>query len=399
MRILILTGGSRGDVEPFAALARAAVHRGHTVRLGVPDNSGTDLSGIDVESLRIDFAALIPSNDPSPLRAARALRTTIRPAMKRFLAAAVRVALAFHPDLIVYHPKVLSAPLVADALGVPHVLVEMVPSMTPTRAFPAPGVASVSLGPLNPATYAVVRSAAAMFSGEVAAVRTLLPRPSRSRATPPAATLIPISPELLPRPSDWPASVHLTGAWHQEMSGQQLAPAVEQFLDQGPFVYAGFGSMVAGDPAARAAIIIDAARKRELRVLAVEGWGGLRVPDSHHGDDVLAVATVPHGPVLPRATVAIHHGGAGTVHAVAGSGVPSIVVPFLADQPFWGRRLFELGLAPRPIPQKKLTPSRMDGALTASVTCRDEAERIGDRIRSEEGGTKRALLILESLLR
>ena len=44
MRLQLLTAGSRGDVEPFAALARAAQDRGHEVRLGLPDHSDVDVS-------------------------------------------------------------------------------------------------------------------------------------------------------------------------------------------------------------------------------------------------------------------------------------------------------------------------------------------------------------------
>lgn len=66
-----------------------------------------------------------------------------------------------------------------------------------------------------------------------------------------------------------------------------------------------------------------------------------------------------HNHVLPRATAAIHHGGAGTVHAVARAGIPAIVVPFIGDQPFWGNVLHRSGLAPEPIPYRKLTVDRL----------------------------------------
>ncbi|RLP69084.1 glycosyltransferase [Mycetocola manganoxydans] len=395
--MLLLTGGSRGDVEPFAALARAAAAHGHSVRLGVPDNSGADLSGIDAVSLRIDFATLAPQG-LSALSAARAFTESIRPAMKRFLATAVREALTFAPDLIVYHPKVLSAPLVADALGVPHVLVEMVPSVTSTRAFPAPAISRANLGPLNRATYTAVNSAGALFRRELAAARTLLPRPSTPTPTPPSATLLPISPQLLRRPKDWPATVHLTGAWRDEDSHGHDDPALESFIAGGPFLYAGFGSMVGGDPVGRAVAIIESARTIGCRVVAAEGWGGLRVPGSHRTDDVFVAQTVPHGSVLPRATAAIHHGGAGTVHAVARAGIPSIVVPFLADQPFWGQRVHTLGLGPAPIPRKKLTKTRLDAALARMDSFRERAERTGALVRSERG-LEYSIRVLESLVR
>ncbi|MFC6256026.1 glycosyltransferase, partial [Kocuria oceani] len=78
-------------------------------------------------------------------------------------------------------------------------------------------------------------------------------------------------------------------------------------------------------------------------------------------------------------------GGAGTVHTVARSGVPHVVVPFLADQPFWGRQLHRLGLAPAPVPRKRLTTERLTAAIVEALTCAATAERVGEEIRREHG--------------
>ena len=402
---MLLTAGSRGDVEPFAALARFAAGQGHIVRLGIPDNSGADTAGLDVVSLQSDFAQLVQGQGVSPLAAARSFTDRIRPAMRRLLAAAVREALAFEPDVIVYHPKVLSAPFVADALGIPHVVVETVPSLTPTRAFPAPGVVNVNLGPLNRLTYAAAAGAARMFSKEIAAAREILPGRAAGqgggrdagRASSPAASLVPVSPQLLKRPADWPASVHLTGAWWGgDTPAGELDPTVSDFMGAGAFIYAGFGSMSAGDPIARGRAVVGGARRHGLRVVVATGWGGLAVPDELRGDDVLVVDSVPHELVLPRAAIAVHHGGAGTVHAAARAGIPSIVVPFIADQPFWGRRLHQRGLAPKPIPYKRLSSARVASAIEEALGYRRNAELVGERIRAEHGLSV-ALDVIEAL--
>lgn len=397
---MLLTAGSRGDVEPFAALARFAAGRGHSVRLGIPDNSGADTGGIDVVSLQVDFAQLVQGQGVSPLAAARSFTDRIRPGLRRLLVAAARESLAFEPDVIVYHPKVLSAPFVADALGIPHLLVETVPSLTPTRAFPAPGVVNVNLGPLNRLTYVAAAGAARVFRKEIAAAREILPGRTTGRgagrASSPTASLVPASPQLLERPADWPASVHLTGAWWGgETRAGETDAATLDFMGAGAFIYAGFGSMAAGDPLARGRAVVGAARRQGLRVLVATGWGGLAVPDDLRGDDVLVVDTVPHELVLPRAAIAVHHGGAGTVHAAARAGIPSIVVPFIADQPFWGRQLHQRGLAPKPIPYKRLSPSRLAAGIGEALEYRRNAELVGERVRAEQG-LRRALDVIEA---
>lgn len=109
--------------------------------------------------------------------------------------------------------------------------------------------------------------------------------------------------------------------------------------NHGDFVYAGFGSMKSGDAVKRGGMVVAAARRNGLKTLVAEGWGGIEIPAAARGGDVLVRKSVPHDLVLPRAAAAIHHGGAGTVPAVARAGIPSVMVPFIADQPFWGRVL------------------------------------------------------------
>jgi sterol 3beta-glucosyltransferase len=395
VRILLVTAGSRGDVEPFAALAERAVAEGHQVRLVIPRNSGVDTGGLDVVSMPADFTRMIEDQGVSPLAALRTFRTVVRPVMRGVIVGGARAALEYRPDVIVYHPKVLSAPLVADALGVPHVLVEIVPASTPTRAYPAAGTISRGVGPANRLTYRAAGAAAWMFQGDLAEVRAMLGTSTRA-ASAPAATLMPISPAILPRPVDWPGSVLLTGPWVRQERPAELETSVAEFVANGEFIYAGFGSMATGDATARGRAIVGAARARGTRCLIATGLGGIDVPASLLGRDVLVVPSVQHAGVLPHAAAAVHHGGIGTVQAAMAAGTPSVIVPFIADQPFWGYRLRESGLAPRPIRHGALTVPKLVSAL-------DEAERLRPRIidiaaaMSTEDGTRAALNILAAI--
>lgn len=395
MKIMLLTAGTRGDVEPFLALGRAASAKGHQVRTAIPDNSGTDTTGLDTVSLRMDFAQLISDQGVSPLAAAKAFRTVIHPAVGRLLSAAVEHIVAFAPDVVVYHPKVLSAPGAAQRLGIPSVLVETIPSLTATREFPAPFITSASLGPLNRASYRLANVATLMFRHEIAQAMEGLPPGSRL-APARRATMIPVSPELLPRPVDWPVTVHLTGHWTGNPRPAPADPELSNFINGGSFVYAGFGSMKAGDPKARGLAIVEAARSNGLKTLVAGGWGGIEIPPALQDGNVLVRESVNHQLVLPLAAAAIHHGGAGTVHAVARAGVPSVVVPFIADQPFWGHLLHRHRLAPEPIPYRKVTADRLTEALAQTGKYRDKAAQAGDNIRREDG-TAVALDVLETL--
>lgn len=395
MKILLATAGSRGDVEPFVALGERALTRGHEVRLVAPDNSGADTGDLEVASMGVDYSAMIQSQGVSLVAAMRSYRSVVRPLMRAVIVESARAAYAYRPDVIVWHPKILSAPIVADALGIPHARVEIVPAITPTHAFPAAGTVAGSLGPLNRLTYRGADAAQSMFRRDVAEARSVVGAPDRA-ASDPSATLMPISPAILERPGDWPASVHLTGRWTRDVGAAELAPEVAAFVAGGPYLYAGFGSMAAEGAEDRGRAIVQAARARGIRAVIATGLGGIAVPETLRGDDVLVVNSVPHEQVLPGAVAAIHHGGIGTVQAATAAGTVTVIVPFIADQPFWGARLHEAGLAPAPVRRRSLSARTLGAALDAVDGCRPRVTAAAQAMAGEDG-TGAALEVLEGL--
>lgn len=395
---MLLTAGTRGDVEPFAALARHAASRGHEVRLALPDDADAP-EGVDTVALGLDAQRVLSPAGRTPWALAHHVRAEVRPAMRRMLAAAVRQTVAFAPDVVVHHSLILSAPMVADSLGVPRVLVEFAPVATPSERFPAAGgpTATRDLGAYNRFTYAVPRTAARLFDADLARAAAELPSGRRPAGRSPSrATLMAVSPALLARPDDWPERVHQTGAWYEEAPAASPDPAVDDFLGAGPFLVASFGSMATGDASARGRAIVTAARSHGLRVLLVTGWGGLALPAECRGPDVLAVRSAPFDAVLPGATLVVHHGGAGTSHAVARAGVPAVVVPVTADQPFWAAQLHRQGVAAAPIPLRRLSARTLLPAMSDALSRAERAAEVG-RLMRREHGVQRALDVLESL--
>jgi len=396
--MMLLTAGTRGDVEPFAALARHAASRGHEVRLALPDDAVAP-EGVDCVRLGLDVQRVLTPASRTPWAIAHHLRTEVRPAMRRTIVAAVRETVAYAPDVVVHHPLILSAPMVADALGVPRVVVEFAPVATASDRFPAAGgpTATRDLGARNRSTYAVPRAIARLFDGDVARAAAELPGGRRpARRSPSRATLMAASPALLPRPDDWPERVHQTGAWYEEAPTASLDPVVEGFLAAGPVVVASFGSMAKGQASARGRAIVTAARAHGLRVLVLTGWGGLALPEECAGPDVLVVRSAPFDRVLPGAALVVHHGGAGTSHAVARAGVPAVVVPFMADQPFWGALLHRRGVAAAPIPLRRLSVDALVPAMGEALSRRERAAEVGGLMRRDRG-VHQALEVLESL--
>ena len=101
-----------------------------------------------------------------------------------------------------------------------------------------------------------------------------------------------------------------------------------------------------------------------------------------------ALDDVHHAWLFPRVSAVVHHGGSGTTGAGLRAGAPSVLVPHLGDQPFWARRVAELGVGPQPVARRQLTAQRLAEAITRAVTdtgIQERARSFGERIRAEDG--------------
>ena len=122
--------------------------------------------------------------------------------------------------------------------------------------------------------------------------------------------------------------------------------------------------------------------------------GGLRSSDLP--ESVFAVESLPHSWLFPQMAAVVHHGGAGTTAAGLRAGVPSVLIPFMGDQPFWGRRVHDLGTGTKPIPRKQLTADKLAEAIETAVSdevMRERAASLGERIRAENGVSQAVRLI------
>lgn len=203
---------------------------------------------------------------------------------------------------------------------------------------------------------------------------------------------------VVPRPHDWPRNAHVTGYWFLDRLDEWKPSAeLQAFLDEGEApVYVGFGSMAGRNPQRVANIVIEALQQAKVRGIIATGWGGLEVNDVP--DTILHIDQAPHEWLFPRMSAVVHHGGAGTTAAGLRAGRPTVVCPFMGDQPFWGNRVHVLGVGPKPIPQKKLTVKKLANALravTSNVAMRKRAESLGDQIRHEDG-ISNAIAIIET---
>lgn len=214
-------------------------------------------------------------------------------------------------------------------------------------------------------------------------------------------TLYAYSPHLIPRPADWRDDVHVTGYWFLDDGTDWDPPAdLVDFLESGPPpVYVGFGSLSDQDFDELSDLVLAAIKKSGLRGLLLTGWGGLA--NSDLPDEVFKIDSAPHDWLFPQMAAVVHHGGAGTTAAGLRAGVPSVLVPFFGDQPFWGRWIAKRGVGTQPLLRSQLTADKLAYAIKTAANhpgIKQRAAEIGERIRAEDG-IGYAVRIIDSVLR
>jgi UDP:flavonoid glycosyltransferase YjiC (YdhE family) len=396
MKIVFLTYGTDGDTRPLLALAQAVIARGHEAHVlaDVAGEARARALGIPFTALAGDMrAAFAPGGAFGALlrdgadmaRLTRACAAQARDHTRPWLEAAC--AAAQGSDVLVYSGLAGFVGLAAaDGLDIPCIGAAMWP-MTPTRAFAPPFLGGRRLpGWLNLLAHrAFERMTWSMFGPALNRVRAqVFGAPPRRRPWRGNPVLYGCSPTLLARPGDWPAGAEITGAWQlpADPDWQPLQALLDFLADGPPPVYVGFGSMAGIDAATLAAAIGTVAQGR--RVLFQPGWSGIDTARLPPG--VFVLDDMPHDWLFPRMALVVHHGGAGTTHAAARAGVPSVVVPFAGDQFFWAQRLAALGIA-LTCPAARLDGTRLAHAVEAASAhaMRERAAETGRRIRTEDG--------------
>lgn len=404
-RIAIATVGTTGDVLPFTTLAAALRDAGHQVSA-----VSWELHRAPFERAGATFTAAGPAtswqeiadtarraaDERNPLAQVAVLRDFhLRAAADHYRG--LRDALPGH-DLVLLHGVHSLAEAAARDLGLRWATAVFDPLLLPTATRPPAGMPP--LGPFNRAGWFLLDRLLGRLGGPLRdALREAgsgsAGQVSLFRARSPLLHLVACSPALAGVPADLPAHTHFTGAWTATTPPGPLAPEVEAFLAAGPApAVVTFGSMAVSEPARLAAVVAEALRSSGLRGIVQAGAAGIAAAPA---SDLLPVGEVDHRSLFPRAAVVVHHGGAGTSHAAAVAGVPSVVVPHIGDQGFWADRLRRLGAAPSPVSPRRLDAATLADRLRTAATSTQvgaAADNLQRRMQ-DENGLAQAVRLLE----
>jgi vancomycin aglycone glucosyltransferase len=288
---------------------------------------------------------------------------------------------------------------VAEVLGVPYVLVALHPCPIPSphhSPLPRPGKPFPPDADNRTLWQVDAERVQALYGEPLNARRAALGLPPVDNVRDHVFTERPwlaADPILAPWPGSPDFAVVRTGAWILP-DNRPLPTDLTAFLDTGaPAVYVSMGSVRAPDDVARVAI--DAIRAQGLRVVIGRGWADLALIDD--GDDCFAVGEVNHQALFTRVAAVVHHGGAGTTTTAAVAGVPQVVIPQIADQPYFAKRVADLGIGSAhdgPAPTRDSLPAALANALAPET--RAAAAAMAGRIRTD-GATVAAARLVEQI--
>ena len=410
MQVTVLALGSRGDVQPFIALAVALQARGHRITIAAAADYASLVRDYDIafmpigghvrEMMNDDLVNDILDRASNPLQFTRGFFRELEPLMNQIVEdcrlAALSADLLLVSSLGLYigsqlvekQPKPMVAvhmhPLFASQASA-HVNFPCAPKWLPLRRMYNRLTHHVGLHGM----WQLLRPLLNRARRDVLDLPMLSPMQLLRMARKSYPALFAYSPFVAPPPADLQPTPEVTGYWFLDhLPTWQPPRELVTFLQAGsPPVYIGFGSNLSGhNPDQTTALLVSALVASKQRGLLFRGWGDLgniSLPES-----VMVTDAVPHDWLFPQVACAVHHGGAGTTAASLRAGIPSIVVPFFGDQRFWSNRVHALGTGPPPIQRRDLSATTLAAAIQQAVartSMRECAEQIGVQLRSELG--------------
>lgn len=387
MRAVLTNFGSRGDVQPYLALALELQRHGHEPVMATSpeygpwiEAHGLEFCPIGPEMLDAQRATMEAEISAAEIDHSIELMQPLLSRVKSTLAGAYGQLkdLCLGCDVLISGPEQTLAQLVHEVLGIP--------------------VALVQLGHFDLPDWPDVQKECASFMNPFRATLGL-PESEDYLVHDPRIEIYAMSRHVISRPADWPDNRHLTGYFFLDEGGWRPDPSLSEFIESGePPVVICFSSMIHKNPAAMTDLVVEAMGIAGYRAIIQQGWSGLgrrSLPAS-----IYQAGSIPHSWLFRRAACVVHHGGAGTTASAFRAGVPSIFIPHYSDQPLWAMHFYRSGYSVSPIPLTQLSAERLAVAIAMTLSkpiFREKAVELGRKI-DEEHGVEQARQLIEQIV-
>jgi len=404
MKILLISVGTRGDVEPFIAIGELLQNRGHEIVYCFPEQLGELVNEKNTfYPLNREFLEMLDSPEGRMIMGAKmGLVKRIKSFFKLYKNGMKVNKLIVQeqfdaieeeqPDIIIYHPKCNYPLLYGKKYGRKTVMVSPVPYVLHYVEGRAHVGVAGDYGPwINKLTYRAINFA---YSKTIADASKQLnerrPRKKIGKDLRDEPFLYSVSPSLFTANPDWPEHVQVLG-YHQRqsMSAESLNSDVDSFLNKYEKVMLlSFGSMINPLPEQTTRILLTALNNLNIPTLVILGSGGLLKLDEFAENPLFHFeASIPYNLILPRIHSVIHHGGSGTTHMALKYGCSSMIIPHIFDQHGWNSLAFTKGCGPKGPAVSKLSKRKLESLIQDLFTnpvYKQNAEQLGASMQKED---------------
>ena len=399
MKILMPTMGTRGDIEPYIALANELNNSGYEAVIA------THLCWKNlIEQNNIKFYPIGPNinieYEASVIRGRSnnwflgAIRT-MKFMFKIMENASLEIKqLCLDASLVIASHSHLGA-AEAEACGIPYISVTLQPGFLPRKL--------EKKGPFKAYSEKLISAMISPFM--VGSYNKLRKRLGLNRVKTfdallsPDLNLIPISPLVYPADRFWEEKNKVVGYWFsKDYMDYQPSVQLMDFIKEGPppiIISLGAMAFESREEREKLDILVNAVNNTEMRAI-VQGFNKT-LENYVLPDNIISLESVPHGWLFRQAYCVIHHGGFGTTASTLTAGVPSIVIPHMLDQYMWANKIFELGAGPKWISSNKLCVE----SLTCTINdlkknyqeISNNVQTLSKQMESENGLAKAVKLI------
>lgn len=374
MKAVLFSIGTRGDIEPFLAIAQLLKDKNWEVICVFPEQFRETVEAMELSfrGFNKEFLELMDGKEAKMVMGRQGsifqrIGIMIRMSKvglklsKDMLRLQHRIQQEEQPDRILYHPKcnysliwgmenIGKSIMISPIPGVAHTINHL----TVLGGNYGEILNKLSFWFANTMKATVLTKISKRFSNGSNGIKFTVSSVKKAMLET-EKTLYAISPSLFPKPTYWPSSAHVVG-FHErnKMKNWEPTEALLQFLQRNhKIIFITFGSMSNADPKEKTKIIMDVLKRHNISAIINTSWGGLEKTDEP-SDNTLFVNNIPYDWIFPKIYAVVHHGGSGTTHTALKYGCPSLIIPHILDQPFWNRTIANLALGPEGMPIKDL---------------------------------------------
>lgn len=404
MKIVLISVGTRGDMEPFVAIAELLRAKGHEVICGFPEQFRDLVTESDWEfaSLGEKFIALLGSNDgKAAMGGASGLKKLMGTMRLAFHQTEANKELLFEqraiierhkPDCVLYNGKAVYPILWHLKTKGKIISISPVPYMHYVKGHTHIAFNGNYGEFFNRLTFSLAQLGVIMtvrISRKWLKMKEKYKWSEIKNALQNNKSIYTISPTLFSQPDNWPKNLQVLG-FHQRNQNKDWEPSdrlVDFIKKYDKILFITFGSMINPTPQKTTRILLDILERHKIPAIINSASGGLVQPDGFDAEFIHFTSQIPYRWIFPKVYGVIHHGGSGTTHLALKSGCATMIIPHIIDQFVWNSIIADLGVGPKGVKINKINTENLEARildLMNNPIYKKRSEEAGNQMSQED---------------